>query len=61
MYGPCHIVHVLGRERDHGNAPVLGHIDGVLSLEFLYLFLVEARVTEHAYLVGHVTPVPLRA
>lgn len=57
MDGVSQIGIVFGRHASHGDATVLGQVDRELFCQPFHLFLVEARETEHAYLIGYVLPV----
>lgn len=57
MHCVCEVWHVLGGDSRHGNATVLGQVDGELGGELLHLGRSHSREAEHADLVSDVRPV----
>lgn len=55
--GSGHCANIAWGERHHGDAAVLGHEHTKLLLQACHLFLVYARVAEHANLLCNVGPV----
>jgi hypothetical protein len=61
MNGPSDVFNIVWSERYYGETAILGHVDGMLLLQFLHLLLVQTGVAEHAYLLSDVGPVSRRA
>mmetsp|Transcript_10160 Transcript_10160/g.32303 ORF Transcript_10160/g.32303 Transcript_10160/m.32303 type:complete len:248 (-) Transcript_10160:2624-3367(-) len=55
------VLDVLRSDACHADAAILGHVDVVLVAHAVHLLHGDARVAEHADLVGHVLPVARRA